>query len=212
MRSSRTPTASTPPPTAACGCAWRGRRSELHYGSAAQPLGREARDQLLAWLGFTELEYAPPGARERPRGRLRRHRAAPERAADSGQQLGPLAGRPARRRLRGAVARPFGIVVRAAGPVADGRVGPRPGPPPEHSAAAGGQQPPDDADGPRRGGRGRPRPRRRGSAPRLPHRVRVPLAESLMVASFRLAARVPPMASLSRGRRRGLSRAAPVLT
>jgi endonuclease YncB( thermonuclease family) len=35
---------------------------ELHYGSAAQPLGREARDQLLAWLGFTELEYAPPGA------------------------------------------------------------------------------------------------------------------------------------------------------
>ena len=67
---------------------------ELHYGTAAQPLGREARDQLLAWLGFTELEYAPPGARERPRGRLRRYRAAPERAADSGQQLGPLAGRP----------------------------------------------------------------------------------------------------------------------
>jgi endonuclease YncB( thermonuclease family) len=35
---------------------------ELHYGSAAQPLGREARDQLLAWIGFTELEYAPPAA------------------------------------------------------------------------------------------------------------------------------------------------------
>jgi endonuclease YncB( thermonuclease family) len=35
---------------------------ELHYGAAAQPLGREARDQLLAWIGFTELEYAPPTA------------------------------------------------------------------------------------------------------------------------------------------------------
>jgi endonuclease YncB( thermonuclease family) len=35
---------------------------ELHYGTAAQPLGREARDQLLAWLGFTKVEYAPPGA------------------------------------------------------------------------------------------------------------------------------------------------------
>lgn len=35
---------------------------ELHYGTAAQPLGREARDQLLAWIGFTELEYAPPTA------------------------------------------------------------------------------------------------------------------------------------------------------
>jgi hypothetical protein len=33
---------------------------ELHYGPAAQPLGREARDQLLAWVGFTALEYAPP--------------------------------------------------------------------------------------------------------------------------------------------------------
>lgn len=35
---------------------------ELHYGTAAQPLGREARDQLLAWIGFTEVEYAPPAA------------------------------------------------------------------------------------------------------------------------------------------------------
>ena len=35
---------------------------ELHYGPAAQPLAREARDQLLAWIGFTELEYAPPTA------------------------------------------------------------------------------------------------------------------------------------------------------
>jgi hypothetical protein len=35
---------------------------ELHYGAAAQPLGRKARDQLLAWIGFTELEYAPPAA------------------------------------------------------------------------------------------------------------------------------------------------------
>jgi endonuclease YncB( thermonuclease family) len=34
---------------------------ELHYGTAGQPLGREARDQLLAWVGFTTLEYAPPG-------------------------------------------------------------------------------------------------------------------------------------------------------
>jgi endonuclease YncB( thermonuclease family) len=34
---------------------------ELHYGSAAQPLGREARDQLLAWIGFSDLDYAPPG-------------------------------------------------------------------------------------------------------------------------------------------------------
>jgi endonuclease YncB( thermonuclease family) len=35
---------------------------ELHYGPAAQPLARQARDQLLAWIGFTELEYAPPTA------------------------------------------------------------------------------------------------------------------------------------------------------
>jgi endonuclease YncB( thermonuclease family) len=33
---------------------------ELHYGTAAQPLGREARDQLLAWIGFTQLAYTPP--------------------------------------------------------------------------------------------------------------------------------------------------------
>ncbi|HEV8648118.1 MAG TPA: thermonuclease family protein [Actinomycetes bacterium] len=33
---------------------------ELHYGTAAQALGREARDQLLAWIGFSGLEYAPP--------------------------------------------------------------------------------------------------------------------------------------------------------
>lgn len=33
---------------------------ELHYGTAAQPLGRDARDELLAWIGFTGLEFAPP--------------------------------------------------------------------------------------------------------------------------------------------------------
>ena len=31
--------------------------TELHYGSAAQPLGKEARDQLLAWMGFENIEY-----------------------------------------------------------------------------------------------------------------------------------------------------------
>src|SRR5947207_4986817 len=30
---------------------------ELHYGSAAQPLGAEARDQLLNWIGFQNIEY-----------------------------------------------------------------------------------------------------------------------------------------------------------
>jgi endonuclease YncB( thermonuclease family) len=33
---------------------------ELRYGTAAQPLGREAGDQLLALIGFTRLAYAPP--------------------------------------------------------------------------------------------------------------------------------------------------------
>jgi len=33
---------------------------ELHYGAAAQPLGKEARDQLLTWLGFTQVHYASP--------------------------------------------------------------------------------------------------------------------------------------------------------
>jgi endonuclease YncB( thermonuclease family) len=33
---------------------------EVHYGTAAQPLGRDARDQLLAWIGFTGLAFAPP--------------------------------------------------------------------------------------------------------------------------------------------------------
>jgi len=32
---------------------------ELHYGSAAQPLGAEARDQLLAWMGFANIQFAP---------------------------------------------------------------------------------------------------------------------------------------------------------
>jgi len=31
--------------------------TELHYGSAAQPLGVEARDTLLKWMGFTTIEY-----------------------------------------------------------------------------------------------------------------------------------------------------------
>jgi endonuclease YncB( thermonuclease family) len=30
---------------------------ELHYGSDAQPLGSEARDALLGWMGFANLEY-----------------------------------------------------------------------------------------------------------------------------------------------------------
>ncbi len=29
---------------------------ELHYGSAAQPLGAKARDQLLGWMGFENIE------------------------------------------------------------------------------------------------------------------------------------------------------------
>lgn len=35
---------------------------ELHYGSQAQPLGAEARDALLAHLGFTGLAYQPDGS------------------------------------------------------------------------------------------------------------------------------------------------------
>jgi Staphylococcal nuclease homologue len=31
---------------------------ELHYGSAAQPLGAEARDALLSWMGFDDIVYA----------------------------------------------------------------------------------------------------------------------------------------------------------
>jgi len=31
---------------------------ELHYGKAAQPLGKEARDRLLDWMGFTDIEFA----------------------------------------------------------------------------------------------------------------------------------------------------------
>ena len=34
---------------------------EVHYGKAAQPLGNEARDRLLTWIGFTDIVYAPPG-------------------------------------------------------------------------------------------------------------------------------------------------------
>jgi endonuclease YncB( thermonuclease family) len=30
---------------------------ELHYGSAVQPLGKEARDQLLDWMGFKNIQY-----------------------------------------------------------------------------------------------------------------------------------------------------------
>lgn len=30
---------------------------ELHYGTAAQPLGVEARDQLLSWMGFRDIQY-----------------------------------------------------------------------------------------------------------------------------------------------------------
>lgn len=32
---------------------------ELHYGSAAQPLGATARDQLLARMGFANIEFKP---------------------------------------------------------------------------------------------------------------------------------------------------------
>ena len=31
--------------------------TELHYGSAAQPLGKEASDNLLSWMGFENIEY-----------------------------------------------------------------------------------------------------------------------------------------------------------
>lgn len=31
---------------------------ECHYGRQAQPLGREARDAALAWLGFTDVRFA----------------------------------------------------------------------------------------------------------------------------------------------------------
>ncbi len=31
--------------------------TELHYGGAAQPLGAEARDQLLDWMGFENIQY-----------------------------------------------------------------------------------------------------------------------------------------------------------
>ncbi len=30
---------------------------ELHYGSAVQPLGTEARDQLLDWMGFKNIQF-----------------------------------------------------------------------------------------------------------------------------------------------------------
>lgn len=33
---------------------------ELHYGTAAQPLGALSRDRLLGWIGFTSLEYGAP--------------------------------------------------------------------------------------------------------------------------------------------------------
>jgi endonuclease YncB( thermonuclease family) len=35
---------------------------ELHYGGQAQPLGKEARDELLSWMGFTKIQYkqSPP--------------------------------------------------------------------------------------------------------------------------------------------------------
>src|SRR5690242_8582760 len=33
--------------------------AELHYGTAAQPLGEKARNELLQWIGFTDVEYAP---------------------------------------------------------------------------------------------------------------------------------------------------------
>ena len=32
---------------------------ELHYGTAAQPFGDKARDQLLAWMGFANIQYYP---------------------------------------------------------------------------------------------------------------------------------------------------------
>lgn len=31
--------------------------TELHYGGAAQPQGAEARDQLLDWMGFANIQY-----------------------------------------------------------------------------------------------------------------------------------------------------------
>ncbi len=31
--------------------------TEVHYGSAAQPLGKQARDQLLSWMGFDNIRY-----------------------------------------------------------------------------------------------------------------------------------------------------------
>ncbi len=33
---------------------------ELHYGSAAQPLGKDARDALLSWMGFDHIVYLHP--------------------------------------------------------------------------------------------------------------------------------------------------------
>src|SRR6266704_4692424 len=32
--------------------------TELHYGAAAQPLGADARDALLSWMGFSGIKYA----------------------------------------------------------------------------------------------------------------------------------------------------------
>lgn len=32
---------------------------ETHYGNAAQPFGNKARDQLLAWMGFKNIQYYP---------------------------------------------------------------------------------------------------------------------------------------------------------
>jgi endonuclease YncB( thermonuclease family) len=34
---------------------------EVHYGKAAQPLGTEVRDHLLAWIGFMDVSYRPDG-------------------------------------------------------------------------------------------------------------------------------------------------------
>jgi endonuclease YncB( thermonuclease family) len=34
---------------------------ELHYGKEAQPLGKEARDELLDWMGFKNIQYKADG-------------------------------------------------------------------------------------------------------------------------------------------------------
>ncbi len=33
---------------------------EVHYGKAAQPVGTEARDQLLGWMGFSNVKFEDP--------------------------------------------------------------------------------------------------------------------------------------------------------